>query len=137
MGVGWGDTCLICPQVEKPPLNSFRANANQLHDCLVENFSLQMCRLGGDSTHVRAAYENKTGATLVFRAIRQLVTTALSEEEKPLRVSEKALLLSVLMLLGGSDIGSRRKHTQLNAHESRRGNVHQLGLFIVLKMNDM
>ena len=51
--------CLICLQVDKPPLNSFRANENLLHDCLVENFSLQICRLGGDNTCVSAAHKNE------------------------------------------------------------------------------
>lgn len=44
--------------------------------------------------------------------------------EKPLRVSEKALLLTFLMLLGGLEIDSKRKRKQPNAHESREENVH-------------
>lgn len=45
--------------------------------------------------------------------------------EKPCRVSERALLFTFLILLGGLEIGSKRKHKQPNAHESRNENVHE------------
>lgn len=39
---------------------------------------------------------------------------------KPLRVSERALLFTFLMLLGGSEIGSKRKHSQMPMNQGKR-----------------
>lgn len=71
------------------------------------------------------------GTLLGFQNNLKFIYYSSFGEEKLPRVSERALLLIFLILLGGLEIGSKRKHKLPNAYESSEENVHEFGTFII------
>lgn len=132
-----GGTCFICPEVEKPPLNSFRANENLLCDCLGEHCSLQIYRFGGRSTCVSAADKNEDEAEAKQGGGCIGFQSRLTSSHHSSFGGETSPGVRGSLMAHFSDAAwwfrhwLKKEHKQPNAYESREENVHQLGAFII------